>query len=433
MIFLLFTLVVISAIALAGFVSGSETALTSASRAYIFHLAKKGNVNAKKVIGLQQDMANVISTILVMNQLVAFLITTGVTLFSMKFLPATYAIMLQTTTGILLVVYAEIFPKMLAIRFSTKFALFVAPSIKIMVKILHPIIFLLERCSYLSLELFGISANQKIDPDQADEELRGAIEMRSANGDQEEAEKKSMLTSILDLENISVNHAMVHRKHLHTINASLSVEEIANELTNCPFSRVPLWKDDPENIIGILKTKTFFRALQIKDGRCNKININELLSPPWFIPETTHLLDQLQNFKKRREHFALVVDEYGDLLGCITLEDILEEIVGEIIDEYDTSEVQDGVKIQSDGSIIADGVTPIRDLNRQFNWTLPEENASTVGGHVMYEVRKIPDAGQVYILDGFKFEILRCQGHQISLLKITPPDTSVNTTISQET
>lgn len=429
MIFVVFMLAVISAIALAGFVSGAETALTSASRAYIFHLAKKGNAKAQKVIGLQQDMSNVISTILVMNQLVAFLITTGVTLFSVKFLSATYAIMLQTMVGILLVVYAEIFPKMLAIRFSTKFALFVAPTIKIMVKILHPIIFVLERLSYLTLKLFRVEENAQEDKDQADEELRGAIEMRSSDGDQEEAEKKSMLTSILDLENISVNHAMVHRKHLHTINASLSVEEIADELTNCPFSRVPLWKNDPENIIGILKTKTFFRALQLKDGHCEKLNIKELLSPPWYIPETTHLLDQLQNFKKRREHFALVVDEYGDLLGCITLEDILEEIVGEIVDEYDNEDVQDGVKVQSDGSVIVDGVTPIRDLNRQFGWALPEENASTVGGYVMYEVRKIPDVGQVYMLNGFKFEILRRQGNQISLLRITgePQESSIPT------
>lgn len=423
MTLVLFLLAVIGAISIAGFVSGAETALTSASRAYIFHLAKKGNARAQKTIELQQDMSNVISTILVMNQLVAFLITTGVTLFSVKFLPATYAIILQTTVGILLVVYAEIFPKMLAIRFSTQFALFVAPTIKIMVKILHPIIFVLERCSYVTLKILGVRENQQTNPEQADEELRGAIEMRSSNGDQEEAEKKSMLTSILDLENISVNHVMIHRKHLHTISASLSIEEIADELTNCPFSRVPLWKNDPENIIGILKTKTFFRALQLKDGHCEKLNINELLSPPWFIPETTHLLEQLQNFKKRREHFALVVDEYGDLLGCITLEDILEEIVGEIVDEYDTSDIQDGVKIQADGSVIVDGVTPIRDVNRQFNWILPEDNASTVGGYVMYEVRKIPDVGQVYMLDGFRFEILRRQGNQITLLRITAPET----------
>jgi len=423
MIFVLFIFAVLSSIALAGFVSGSETALTSVSRAYIFHLAKKGNAKAKKVIGLQQDMPNVISTILVMNQLVAYLIPSAVMWFSMNFISSTtIALVLQTTIGALVILYAEIFPKMLAIRFSTQFALFVAPTIKVMVKVLHPIIFLLDKCSYLTLKLVGASEQQTEDPDKADEELRGAIEMRSSDGDQEEAEKKSMLTSILDLGDISVNHAMVHRKHLCTINASLSMEEIANELTKCPFSRVPLWKDDPENIIGILKTKTFFRALQLKDGRFDKLNIHELLSKPWFIPETTHLLDQLQNFKKRREHFALVVDEYGDLLGCITLEDILEEIVGEIVDEYDTNEIQDGVKVQPDGSVIVDGMTPIRDLNRQFSWTLPEDNVSTVGGYVMYEVRKIPDAGQVYILDGFKFEVLRRSGHQISVLRITAPE-----------
>lgn len=420
----LFIFGVLCAIAIAGFVSGAETALTSASRAYIFLLAKKGNPRAKKVIELQKDISNVISTILVMNQLVAFIITTIVTLFSVKFLPAAYAIVLQTCVGILLVVYAEIFPKMLAIRFSTQFALFVAPVIRVMVIVLRPIIFVLEKCSTYTLKLFGISidSQEQIDYNQADEELRGAIEMRPSEGDKEEEEKKSMLTSILDLEDISVKNAMVHRKHLHTIDASLPVGKIADALTNCPFSRVPLWKNDPENIIGILKTKTFFRALRVRNGNYDKIDIKELLSPPWFIPETTHLLDQLQNFKKKREHFALVVDEYGDLLGCITLEDILEEIVGEIVDEYDTNDVENGIRIQADGSIIVDGVAPIRDLNRQFHWQIPEEKASTIGGYVMYEVRKIPDPGQIYILSGFKFEILRRQGNQISLVKITPTE-----------
>ncbi|GHT98088.1 hypothetical protein FACS1894126_3200 [Alphaproteobacteria bacterium] len=231
--------------------------------------------------------------------------------------------------------------------------------------------------------------------------------------------KKIMLKSILDLEEVTVSHVMVHRKNLKTINALFPIEKIAEELVNCSFSRVPLWKDNPENIIGILKTKTFFRALQTENGNVEQIKINGLLSQPWFIPETTHLLDQLQNFRKKREHFALVVDEYGDLMGCITLEDILEEIVGEIVDEYDDNTAS-GMRIQPDGGIIAEGSTPIRDINRQFDWSLPEDDAATIAGYVMHELRKIPDVGQTYVLSNFKIEILRRQRNQIGLVKITP-------------
>ena len=180
-----------------------------------------------------------------------------------------------------------------------------------------------------------------------------------------------------------------------------------------------MWKDNPENIIGILKTKTFFRALQLSNGNVENVKINGLISPPWFIPETTHLLEQLQNFRKKREHFALVVDEYGDLMGCITLEDILEEIVGNIGDEYDDA-TDEEMKIQADGSVIAYGTTPVRDINREFDWSIPEEDAATIAGYIMGELRKIPDAGQVYNLAGYKMEILRRQRNQIVLVKITP-------------
>lgn len=420
MVYFLFAIGMILSIALSGVISGSETAVTSASRAYLYHLAKKGDKRAKKAILLQENIGTAIGTILVLNQLVLYLIPIGSTLFSIRYLTAGETAILQVVLAVCIVIYAEIFPKMLALRFTTQFALFIAPAILKMVELLKPIIAVLELCAKLTLRMIGITAEKESIPDQADEELRGAIEMHASEGDEEETQKKSMLKSILDLEEISVSHAMVHRKNLHTINVALPMEKIANELTSCPFSRVPVWKDNPENIIGILKTKTFFRAMQLQNGNIEKIKLSNLMSVPWFIPETTHLLDQLQSFQKRREHFALVVDEYGDLMGCITLEDILEEIVGEIADEYDDT-IASGVNLQQDGTIIADGATPIRDLNRQFDLNIPEEDAATIAGYVMHEIRKIPDAGQTYVLSGIKIEILRRQGNQVGLVRITPP------------
>lgn len=417
MIYFTFFIVILLLIILSGFIAGSETAITGASRAHLYHLSKKGDVRAKKALTLQENMANALSTILVVNQMVVYIISTASTLFAMNYLSGAGVALLPTVVGVLIAIYSEIFPKMVAIRFTSKFALLVAPVLSVTVKILRPLISILEACARYTLKIFNINENDSEKSMQSDEELRGAIEMHSSQNNQDEAQKKIMLKSILDLGAITVNHTMVHRKHLFTLDASLPVEKIVSELTHCPFSRVPLWRDNPENIIGILKTKTFFRALQINVDQIDKINVNNLISPPWFIPETTHLLDQLQSFRTKREHFALVVDEYGDLMGCITLEDILEEIVGEIVDEYDT--ISSGINVQADGSVIADGATPVRDLNRQFDWNLPEEEAATIAGYVMHEVRKIPDIGQTYLLSNFKIEILRRQKNQIMLVKIT--------------
>lgn len=414
-------------IVLAGFVSGSETAITGASKAHLYHLAKKGDVKAKKVIALQEKMTTTIGTILVVNQMVVYFIPIITTLFAVKYLTVAETTIMQAITAILLVIYAEIFPKMLAIQFTSKYALFIAPFVSGVVVILNPIISILEYCAKLTLRIIGIKIGSGNFVNKSDEELRGAIEMHSSGGDEEELQKKGMLKSILDLEDISVNHIMVHRKNLRTIDASLPIEKIAEELMNCQFSRIPLWKDNPENIIGILKTKTFFRAMQINKGKFDNIKISNLMSVPWFIPETTHLLDQLNNFQKKREHFAVVVDEYGDLMGCITLEDILEEIVGDIGDEYDT--VATGMKMQPDGCVVIEGSTPIRDINRQFDWHIPEEETATIAGYIMHELRKIPDIGQVYVLSDYKVEILRRQRNQIGLVKISPvviPDSSIN-------
>lgn len=420
MIHIAFIIVTVLLLLLAAFLSGSETALTGASRAYLYHLAKKGDEKAKKVISLQEDLSLSIEAILVLNQIVTFLIPTFSAWYSFHYLTPTQGTICTSIVALLIIVYAEICPKMIAIKFIIPFALFAATPMKIVISSLKEITIILENCAKFSLKLIGVNMDRQKNEDQSDEELRGAIEMHPSEGEEEEEQKKSMLKSILDLEDVSVNQAMIHRKHLWTINASLPISQIAKEITSCPFSRIPLWKDSSENIIGILKAKTFFKAIEQNDGDVSKIKISNLISAPWYIPETTSLLDQLENFRKKREHFALVVDEYGDLLGCITLEDILEEIVGEIVDEYDDKEIQDDIKIQSDGSIIVNGATPIRDFNRQFDCNIPEKSATTMAGYVMYEIRKIPDAGQVYVLSGMRFEILRRQRNQIVLMKITP-------------
>jgi len=264
---------------------------------------------------------------------------------------------------------------------------------------------------------------QKIRPDDPDEVLRTAIEEHISDDEIEAAEVKQerkMLRSILDLAEVTVVEVMTHRRQMVTIDADLPAGEIVDAALASPFTRLPLWRDEPDNIIGVLHAKSLLREVRAAGGKMANFAIEEIASPPWFVPDGTSLLDQLQVFRARREHFALVVDEYGSLLGLVTLEDILEEIVGDISDELDTHVA--GVFPQPDGSYIVDGTVTVRDLNREFDWELPDEtDYSTIAGLVIYESRHIPEVGQTFTFFGFRFEILKRQRNQVATIRVMPP------------
>jgi Mg2+/Co2+ transporter CorB len=250
-------------------------------------------------------------------------------------------------------------------------------------------------------------------PDDADEALRSAIEEHTSDdaGDAAEVrQERAMLRSILDLAEVTVGAVMTHRRHMITVDAGLPPAEIVDAALASEYTRLPLWRDEPDNIVGVVHAKSLLRAVRAA----------RVASKPWFVPDTTTLLDQLEAFRARREHFALVVDEYGSLLGLVTLEDILEEIVGDITDELDTHVA--GVFPQPDGSHIVDGTVTVRDLNREFEWELPDEtDYSTIAGLVIHESRHIPEVGQTFTFFGFRFEILKRQRNQIQTLRVTPP------------
>ncbi len=264
---------------------------------------------------------------------------------------------------------------------------------------------------------------QRISPDDPGEALRSAIEEHISDIAGEAAETKQerkMLRSILDLAEVTVVEVMTHRRQMVTIDADLPPAEIVDSALASPFTRLPLWRDEPDNIIGVLHAKSLLREVRAARGKMETFDIQEVASQPWFVPDATSLLDQLQAFRTRREHFALVVDEYGSMLGLVTLEDILEEIVGDITDELDTHVA--GVFAQPDGSYIVDGTVTVRDLNREFDWDLPDEtDYSTVAGLVIYESRHIPEVGQTFTFFGFRFEILKRQRHQVLTIRVTPP------------
>lgn len=263
--------------------------------------------------------------------------------------------------------------------------------------------------------LFGIGVPQHNQVDM----LRGAIEQHQEGSHAEISEQRAMLHSILDLRDLDVAKVMTHRKQVESIDLDQPPELIVEELLETPHSRLPVWEGQPENIIGIVHVKAVFKEMQVKGLNANNLNLRPLLVEPWFVPNTTTLFDQLQAFRTRREHFALVVDEYGSYMGIVTLEDILEEIVGGINDE--TDEIVTGVRRQPNGSYMVDGTVTVRELNRQFDWELPEGDYSTIAGLVLYQAQRLPEVGQSFNFFDFRFDVVKRQRHQITLVRITPP------------
>jgi Mg2+/Co2+ transporter CorB len=249
-----------------------------------------------------------------------------------------------------------------------------------------------------------------------EEQLRGAIDLHQGEGEEERHERE-MLRSILDLGDVWVEEIMIHRKDVVAIDVDQPPAKIVEEVLASPFTRLPLWQEDPDNIVAVLHVKALLRAVQAAGADLDKLDVRAIASAPWFIPDTTDLLSQLQAFRSRHEHFAIVVDEYGEMLGIVTLEDILEEIVGDISDEHDVAAA--GVRREATGSYVVDGTVPIRDLNRLYDWSLPDEEATTIAGLVIHEAQMIPDVAQEFTFHGFRFEVLRKRRHQITLMRVT--------------
>ena len=402
---------------LSGFFSGSETALTAASRARMHQLEQEGNARARIVNRLRENKERLIGGILLGNNLVNILATALATSV-LTALVGDAAVALATIVMTLMVlIFAEVLPKTYAIHHSDRAALTVAPVLRVVVAVLAPAVQAVTLLVRGVLRLFGADASQVTISDYADE-LRGAIELHRGP-DEDIREERAMLRSILDLGEVEVSEIMTHRRNVTAIDADLPPEEVLQSVISSPFTRIPLWQGDQDNIVGVLHAKDVLRVVRSRVGEVSQEDILATATKPWFIPDTTTLSDQLRAFRKRHEHFALVVDEYGSLQGVVTLEDIIEEIVGDIADEHDVPVA--GVRPQPNGSYVVSGTVTIRDLNRQFEWRLPVDEASTIAGLVLYEAQRIPEVGQTFTFYGFRFDILRRQRNQITLLRVTPP------------
>lgn len=405
---------------LSAFFSGSETALTAASRHRLHGLAKQGDHRAKVVIGLRRRNERLIGSILLGNNLVNILASALATSLLLKVFGDNGVVYATLGMTFLVLVFAEVLPKTYALSHADRMALAVGSPVRILVYVLSPIthaIYLLVRTT---LNLFGVELGAELGRAEAEEELRGAIDLHEG-GEPESRHERQMLRSILDLDDVEVGEIMTHRRNVAMIDVENKPDSIVDQILDSQFTRIPLYRGEQDNVIGVLHAKEVLRELRRRGGEVTGIDFADLAAKPWFVPDTTSLLDQLQAFRERREHFAVVVDEYGSLMGIVTLEDILEEIVGEIEDEHDMP--VRGVRAQPDGSYIIDGDVTLRDLDREFDWNLPDEEASTIAGLVLHEARLIPEKGQMFVFHGFRFEILRRLRNQITSIRVTPPGT----------
>jgi Mg2+/Co2+ transporter CorB len=399
------------------FFSGSETALTVSSRAAMLRLERQGGNNAGIVNQLLAAREQLIGALLIGNNvanIASSALATGLFLAWFGDIGVFYATAVMT---VIVVVFCEVVPKTAAFSEPDRFALLVAKPMRAVVRFLGPVLLFIEWLASRMLSLVGFKVGEGEPILSGHEELRGTVDLLHQEGSVEKHDR-DMFGGLLDLRNLTVGDVMIHRTEMISFNADDPPAQIVDTILNGPVTRVPLWRGTPENIIGIVHARDILRGMQQAGGDAAKIDLAAIAMPPWFVPEIRPLPEQLAAFRRRKTPFALVVDEYGEVQGIVTLEDILEEIVGDIADEHEVD--LPGVRPQPDGSVTVDGSVPIRDLNRAMDWHLPDGVATTIAGLMIHEARSIPEPGQSFTFHGFRFSVLRKSRNRITSLRISP-------------
>lgn len=416
---------IVALLMFSAFFSGSETALTAASRGKLRSQADRGSEGAARALKVTEDAERLIGAVLLGNNLVNILAASLATALFTRIFGESGVALATLVMTFLVLIFSEVLPKTYAITNAETAAARVARPISFVILIFSPVVSLVRVLVRKILWVFGVET----DPDSlvlsVHEEIAGALALGHSEG-LVEKDHRDRLLGALDLAHRTVEEIMLHRSGIEMVNADLPPVELLEQCLNSAHTRLPLYREDPENIVGVIHAKDLLRAMYAM-RRAAKSEVDafagfDVLSvamQPYFTPETTPLDAQMHQFLKRSTHFALVVDEYGALQGLITLEDILEEIVGEITDEFDTDEEPE-LKQSDDGHYVVDGSMTIRDLNRSADWNLPDEEANTVAGLVIHEAQMIPAVGQVFSFHGFRFEVISRKENRITKLKIRP-------------
>lgn len=412
------TIVFILALILASaFFSGSETALTAVSRARMHTLESNGDERAKLVNGLIARRDRLIGALLIGNNTVNILASALTTSLFLGVFGSSGVALATVIMTVLLVIFSEVLPKSWAISAPERFALTVARTVGLFVAVAGPLSTAVNFIVRSILGLFGLTLSSDTSMLSAHEELRGTVDLLHKEGSFVK-DDRDRLGGLLDLEELELSDIMVHRMAMRALNADDPPEQIVRAVLDSPFTRMPLWRGSTDNIIGVVHSKDLLRALAEPDMEPERLDIVKVAQKPWFVPDSTSLKDQLSAFLRRKVHFAVVVDEYGEVQGVVTLEDILEEIVGDIADEHDL-DIQ-GVRQEADGSIVVDGSVPIRDLNRVLDWNLPDEEATTIAGLVIHESMTIPEERQAFTFYGKRFIVMKRDKNRITKLRIRP-------------
>lgn len=401
---------------LSAFFSGSETALTAASRARIHAMAKNGSKRAQLVEVLTQRKDRLIGALLLGNNLVNILASSLATSLLITFFGDTGVVYATLGMTLAVVIFAEVLPKTWAINKPDGFALGVAPIISPVVTIFAPITSIIQILVRTILGFFGISTLTDRSGFTGMEEIRGTVDLLHRDGEVVKHDR-DMLGGLLDLSELEVQDVMVHRTQMVSLDVTLPQEELVTAILESPYTRIPLHAGDSDEIVGVIHAKNLLRTLIKSGGDLENIDVRQIATPAWFVPETRSVQSQLNAFLRQKKHIALVVDEYGEVQGIITLEDIIEEIVGDIADEHD--EVLAGVTPEPDGSYLIDGKLPVRDINRSLDWSLPDEEATTIAGLIIHEARTIPQQGQQFTFHGFRFKIMRKLKNRITQVRVT--------------
>ena len=404
--------------------SGSETALTAASRGKLRTHADKGSRGAQKALKITEDTEGLIGSVLLGNNLVNILATSLTTaLFTQAFGESGIALATLIMT-VLVLIFAEVLPKTYAITNAELAAARVAGFIHLIIRVLSPIVASVRFLVRLILQIFGVKTDPNSHILAVREEIAGAIQLGHSEGIVEK-EDRDLILGALDLSDRTVEEIMLHRSNIEMIDSTDEPTKILTQCLESVHTRLPVFLNDPDNIVGVIHAKDLaremYKVINEKSPNINNLNsfdIGHVAMEPYFVPDTTSLDDQMRQFLHRRTHFALVVDEYGSLQGLITLEDILEEIVGEISDEFDPKDTND-IRQSNDGSYILEGSTTIRDLNRANDWSLPDDEANTLAGLVMHEAQMIPTVGQVFRFHGYRFEVIERKANRITSIKVT--------------
>jgi len=412
---------------LSAFFSGSETALTAASRGKLRARADRGERGAQRALDITEDTERLIGSVLLGNNLVNILSASLATALFTRAFGAEGVAWATLVMTLLVLIFAEVLPKTYAITRPEAAAALVSAPIRLVVLVFAPIVAAVRAITRVMLRVFGIET----DPDAnllAREEIAGAITLGHSEGAVQK-EDRDRLLGALDLGDRTVEEIMLHRSQIKMIDADSPAAAVLEQALASPHTRLPIFKDEPENVVGLIHAKDISRAMYAAGQQAGEgsyaeayanFDVMQVAMEPYFIPETTTLDDQMRQFLRRHTHFALVVDEYGSLQGLITLEDILEEIVGEITDEFDTADAETEITRLNDGAYMVEGTMTIRDLNRAMDWNLPDEEANTVAGLVIHEAQMIPSAGQQFSFHGFRFEVIERIENRISRLRIRP-------------